>query len=79
MEDDNTDRHLKAPQEANRDKHINFTAIERGDPEPSLEEIPAEKKNDKKEEKGNERSEDDKQTAGDIKGNAGIQEDDEAK
>lgn len=28
------DRHLDAPAEANRDKHINFTAIESGDRDP---------------------------------------------
>ncbi|HYF32285.1 MAG TPA: hypothetical protein VD993_14275 [Chitinophagaceae bacterium] len=31
------DRHLQAPGEANRDKHINFLAIESGDPDPSTE------------------------------------------
>jgi len=30
-----TDRHLQAPQEANRDKHINFVAIEQGDEDPA--------------------------------------------
>ena len=29
------DRHLQAPQEANRDKHINFVAIEQGDEDPA--------------------------------------------
>ena len=32
-----TDRHLQAPQEANRDKHINFKAIEDGDADPAAE------------------------------------------
>jgi hypothetical protein len=32
-----TDRHLQAPQEANRDKHINFVAIEQGDEDPANE------------------------------------------
>jgi len=36
MDEEKTDRHLQAPQEANRDKHINFTAIEQGDEDPSL-------------------------------------------
>ncbi|MGN6619225.1 MAG: hypothetical protein ACTHJ5_18765 [Ilyomonas sp.] len=31
------DRHLQAPGEANRDKHINFVAIEEGDMDPSSE------------------------------------------
>jgi hypothetical protein len=31
------DRHLQAPGEANRDKHINFLAIEEGDMDPSSE------------------------------------------
>ena len=30
-----TDRHLQVPQEANRDKHINFVAIEQGDEDPA--------------------------------------------
>lgn len=30
-----TDRHLQSPQEANRDKHINFKAIEEGDADPA--------------------------------------------
>lgn len=29
------DRHLQAPGEANRDKHINFTALESGDRDPA--------------------------------------------
>ena len=29
------DRHLAAPAEANRDKHINFVALESGDPDPA--------------------------------------------
>ena len=29
------DRHLQSPGEANRDKHINFVAIESGDPDPA--------------------------------------------
>jgi hypothetical protein len=29
------DRHLQAPQESNRDKHINFLAIEQGDEDPA--------------------------------------------
>jgi hypothetical protein len=29
------DRHLQAPGEANRDKHINFTALERGEEDPA--------------------------------------------
>lgn len=29
------DRHLQAPVEANRDKHINFLAEERGEPDPA--------------------------------------------
>lgn len=33
--DEKTDRHLQAPQEANRDKHINFLAIEQGDEDPA--------------------------------------------
>ena len=35
--DEKTDRHLQAPQEANRDKHINFKAIEDGDEDPATE------------------------------------------
>ena len=31
------DRHLEAPSEANRDKHINFLAVENGDVDPGLE------------------------------------------
>jgi len=31
------DRHLDIPSEANRDKHVNFVAQERGDGDPSLE------------------------------------------
>lgn len=30
-----TDRHLQSPGEANRDKHINFTALERGNEDPA--------------------------------------------
>ena len=33
------DRHLEAPGEANRDKHINFLAEENGDPDPASENI----------------------------------------
>ena len=29
------DRHLDTPAEANRDKHINFVALESGDPDPA--------------------------------------------
>jgi hypothetical protein len=29
------DRHLETPGEANRDKHINFQALESGDPDPA--------------------------------------------
>jgi hypothetical protein len=29
------DRHLDAPAEANRDKHINFVALERGEKDPA--------------------------------------------
>lgn len=29
------DRHLQSPGEANRDKHINFVALENGDPDPA--------------------------------------------
>jgi hypothetical protein len=29
------DRHLDTPAEANRDKHINFTALERGETDPA--------------------------------------------
>ncbi len=29
------DRHLDTPAEANRDKHINFLALETGDPDPA--------------------------------------------
>ena len=36
MKDPN-DRHLQAPGEANRDKHINFLAIENGDVDPASE------------------------------------------
>lgn len=36
-QDQEIDRHLQAPGEANRDKHINFRAIEAGDPDPSME------------------------------------------
>jgi hypothetical protein len=32
------DRHLQAPGEANRDKHINFVALEQGDKDPADEE-----------------------------------------
>ena len=31
------DRHLEAPGEANRDKHVNFLAEEQGDPNPASE------------------------------------------
>ena len=30
------DRHLDTPAEANRDKHINFVALETGDPDPAV-------------------------------------------
>jgi len=33
------DRHLDTPAEANRDKHINFAALERGDPDPASNDI----------------------------------------
>jgi hypothetical protein len=77
------DRHLQAPQEANRDKHINFTAIEQGDEDPATEnadnitqgrfkEKVVEKKANKKVEKKG-----DKKAAG-VKGNAGLGSDDEA-
>jgi hypothetical protein len=36
--DEERDRHLQAPTEANRDEHINFTALERGEKDPSDEE-----------------------------------------
>jgi hypothetical protein len=29
------DRHLDVPSEANRDKHINFTALENNEPDPA--------------------------------------------
>ena len=41
------DRHLDVPSEANRDKHINFTALERGETDPADEET------NEKENKGN--------------------------
>lgn len=34
---DQKDRHLEAPSEANRDKHINFLAEERGEMDPAAE------------------------------------------
>jgi len=37
--DEDRDRHLQAPTEANRDEHINFTALERGEQDPSDEGI----------------------------------------
>jgi hypothetical protein len=33
----NPDRHLSVPSEANRDKHVNFVAQERGETDPSAE------------------------------------------
>jgi hypothetical protein len=73
--EEKTDRHLQAPQEANRDKHIN-TAIEQGDEDPSLADDEnltqsrfKEKAVEQKEKKNVE------QTA---RGNAGIGSDDEA-
>ena len=33
--DEDRDRHLQAPTEANRDEHINFTALERGEQDPA--------------------------------------------
>ena len=33
------DRHLQSPGEANRDKHINFAALEQGDQDPADEDI----------------------------------------
>lgn len=33
------DRHLQSPGEANRDKHINFVALEQGDPDPADEDV----------------------------------------
>lgn len=33
--DENRDRHLQAPTEANRDEHINFLAEERGEKDPA--------------------------------------------
>ena len=33
------DRHLEAPGEANRDKHINFLAVENGDADPASEDV----------------------------------------
>jgi hypothetical protein len=52
------DRHLSAPGEANRDKHINFVALEQGDPDPSMEDDSTTKQKDKesKEERTNEES-----------------------
>jgi hypothetical protein len=46
------DRHLETPGEANRDKHINFLAIERGEEDPADETLDtlAPNKNDKCEE-----------------------------
>ena len=32
-----TDRHLDVPSEANRDKHVNFVAQERGETDPASE------------------------------------------
>lgn len=37
--DEDRDRHLQAPTEANRDEHINFTALERGEQDPADEEL----------------------------------------
>jgi hypothetical protein len=34
-----TDRHLQPPGEANRDKHINFAALEAGDQDPADEDV----------------------------------------
>ena len=34
-ENQEQDRHLQSPGEANRDKHINFVALESGDPDPA--------------------------------------------
>lgn len=34
-QDQEQDRHLQAPGEANRDKHINFVALESGDKDPA--------------------------------------------
>lgn len=39
MEPKQKDRHLEAPSEANRDKHINFLAEEEGDIDPADEEV----------------------------------------
>lgn len=33
------DRHLQSPGEANRDKHINFAALEQGDADPADEDV----------------------------------------
>ena len=40
------DRHLEAPGEANRDKHINFLAEENGDVDPSSENYDADNDDD---------------------------------
>ncbi|HLG41488.1 MAG TPA: hypothetical protein VI461_17540 [Chitinophagaceae bacterium] len=49
------DRHLDAPSEANRDKHINYTALESGDIDPADEKrkgkLAASENKDKKDKK----------------------------
>ncbi len=49
-----TDRHLDIPSEANRDKHINFVAQERGETDPAAE--PREEKLIKRAEKKKKRN-----------------------
>jgi hypothetical protein len=50
MEKKIKDRHLDTPAEANRDKHINFVALERGETDPA-EEPPTGKLNREKDKK----------------------------
>lgn len=46
MDKNQPDRHLETPSEANRDKHINFTALENNDPHPA-DERTADKKDER--------------------------------
>jgi hypothetical protein len=53
------DRHLDTPGEANRDKHINFVALENNDPDPA--DIPPKRKLSERENLENEKQKKGKQ------------------
>jgi hypothetical protein len=51
MDKNQQDRHLETPSEANRDKHINFTALENDEPDPADERTTDEKEERERREK----------------------------